>query len=478
MNKGPLLNDINIKDNNQDPLGLQGVSQSIVGNICPIINSVTPHAFYWIFVNWVYYDVYETRHITDFSNAVINGYLKKYNYFLVLGNRFNGIDINEMMGTRNINNIKLNVQDTYSYDDHYIQNITTINYYKAALTTAGFITDKDQDGIDYNHIHLTRSGESLALALDKYIKNTLFYSEYASKDNLDNVPYEVIKDFGKVVDFNMPLLKEAKEILRHCFFDINITLHKQAKFIKYLYYDLNIKDINENNLRLFLYDYFSPRGQKNNCNPEYIDIVRGWEILIARHFFINAIEMIFKYILENILDPIMEDKLIESLLENIPNINLNDYLNKNQISSNEIDQLLQKGKDSKQSHFDTIENALKILCSLYGRLNNRNDINTDFLKLNNYGASISLQKMLNDIDLYKNKPIKEYLTYIITVYVIQQHILTARRKLLLNEDTFFMGYDNEIIYKINKKPFSYDYQNLRINQLFSVMKELDMLGEF
>ena len=59
--KGPLLNYAYKKHNNRDPLGIDGVSQSIVGQLCPIINSVTPHAIYWIFVNWIYYDLYVNR---------------------------------------------------------------------------------------------------------------------------------------------------------------------------------------------------------------------------------------------------------------------------------------------------------------------------------------------------------------------------------------------------------------------------------
>ncbi len=479
MYKGPLLNDIKIKKNNQDPLGIQGISQSIVGSICPIINSVTPHAFYWVLVNWVYYDVYENRKKTDYNSQItLNHYLKIYNYFIVLGNLFHDNTINNMMGTLKIRkDMAKQKEQNYSFNEDYIQELTGINYYKAALTTAGFITSKDEKGMDLDHIHLTQKGKNLALSLDKYMKETKFYQKYASKDQFDNIPYEVIKELGKVADFHMVLLPEAKILLQDYFFNTNNMLKKQAKFMKYLYYDLSIKDIDEKKLRTFLYDNFSPRANHSPCEEELLEIVRGWEVLIARHYFTNTIEMIFKYLLETLVEPVTEEELLEIMIKKIPDRQLADIIKENVLYGNDIDYLLAKGKKKKIAQEKILENALKILCALYNRLKDRNDINQQFLKLNNYGTSISLQEFLEDMDSFKGKLSSEYLKFIISKYVIQQHLETARRKLLLGEDTFFFGYDDGILYRIENSYFSYDYQNLRINQLFSVMKELEMLGD-
>ena len=84
--------------------------------------------------------------------------------------------------------------------------------------------------------------------------------------------------------------------------------------------------------------------------------------------------------------------------------------------------------------------------------------------------------MIEDVKKYKDKSVKEFGKYLTKEYVIRQHIETAKRKMTLNEDSFFFGYYNDVIYNINSYDYSFGYQNLRINNLFQVMKELDMLG--
>ena len=83
-------------------------------------------------------------------------------------------------------------------------------------------------------------------------------------------------------------------------------------------------------------------------------------------------------------------------------------------------------------------------------------------------GNIVNKEIIRSFDIRKELRLKEY--------VIMQHINTAKRKMQLDEDSFFFGYYNDIIYGLNLYIYDYGYQNLRINNLFQVMKELDMLG--
>ncbi len=56
MPKGPILNDISRNFTTRDSLGIEGVAATMQASICPVVNTVTPRAFYWPFLVWLYYD--------------------------------------------------------------------------------------------------------------------------------------------------------------------------------------------------------------------------------------------------------------------------------------------------------------------------------------------------------------------------------------------------------------------------------------
>lgn len=473
---GPILNYTYKKHNNRDPLGIDGISQSIVGELCPIINSVTPHVIYWILVNWLYYDLYVNRKTDDLSEKTLNNYIKTINYFIVLGNLLNNVEVNDMVGVTNIKKLDMNLK-VYSYDENYIKTITGINYYKAALSSAGFITYTDLEQNNFQHLKFTKKGTKLALSIDNLIKKTNFYKKCILNNNYTNIPANYIKEFGSIISFDLKYLEESKSLIKQYFFGTFDQLSKQYEFIKYLYYDLKIEDISDDGLRIFLYDYFSPRSLNNNYPSKLSNLIKGWEVLTSRHYFTNALEMIFSYVLETLTSVVEINTFIDSLVKDIPEINISEYISKYNLNGNEIHDILSYAKNKKNSHDNNIINAIKILCSLYNRLYDRNDLKVEFLLLNNEGTSISLESMLNDITKYKNKTIKEYSKYIIENYIIKQHIETAKRKMEIDEDSFFFGYYNDVIYNLNNYIYEFRYQNLRINNLYQVINELDMLGE-
>ena len=88
--KGPQLNDHTPNTTNRDNLGITGAQTTLQAELCPVVNTVTYRAFYWIFLTWNYYDFYQYSGETDFSrNAGTRfneDYVKKNDYYFVLGN--------------------------------------------------------------------------------------------------------------------------------------------------------------------------------------------------------------------------------------------------------------------------------------------------------------------------------------------------------------------------------------------------------
>ena len=84
IKKGPRLNNISRNFTTRNSLGIDEVANSISGELCPIVNSVTPRPFYWAFITWCYYDFYSNCDPNDRSENNVNEYIKMQNYFLLL----------------------------------------------------------------------------------------------------------------------------------------------------------------------------------------------------------------------------------------------------------------------------------------------------------------------------------------------------------------------------------------------------------
>lgn len=85
--KGPRINYSHRNFTTRDNLGINSAGTSYQADLCPVINTVTPRAFYWAFAVWNYYDYWlnyrtEKKSVNDFE---VN-FLKRNDYFFVLAN--------------------------------------------------------------------------------------------------------------------------------------------------------------------------------------------------------------------------------------------------------------------------------------------------------------------------------------------------------------------------------------------------------
>ena len=89
MPKGPILSDISRSFTTRENLGIEGVATSIQASICPVINTVTPRVFYWLFLVWIYYNYYRYSRVEKVCFDTFSAYLKQQDYFFVMANLLN-----------------------------------------------------------------------------------------------------------------------------------------------------------------------------------------------------------------------------------------------------------------------------------------------------------------------------------------------------------------------------------------------------
>ena len=277
MNKGPKLNNVTKKFTSRDNLGIESVSASIQRELCPVINTVTPRAFYWIFMVWNYYDYLMNSGIHSENwnlDTFDRPFLKKNDYYFVLSNIMNPeSNKNNLVGKDKAqSNYRNNPEGPYEYDrEYFVSRYGGMQYYNAGCLTMGFITDVNNNGEKYKFPRLTEEiGKPMAIAFENVIKNTKYYKNY--RLNNTAVPKNVVEEFGKIVSLDLKGFNECKELLKKALFtpirNVNLNnkkLIESAKYIQLLHDKYNYKYCGLKEMRKMLFDYFSPRGEYKYC---------------------------------------------------------------------------------------------------------------------------------------------------------------------------------------------------------------------
>ena len=484
MNKGPKMNNTKRAFTTRDNLGIEGVSTSISGNICPIVNTVTPRAFYWVFLTWIYYDL-RNLNVGQANYDVFYKHLRRQDYFFVVANLLNSeSDQFGMVGKEKVTeNINKNTSGIFEYDDAYFKaKLGGMYYFNAGLLTMNLINDHERvTGEQYKFPHLTQKAEKIAQAFESVIKDTTYYKEYRLNDK--PVPKEVLIELGNILNIGLVGFDEVKKLMRNLMFGeptaTYMKLIESSKYLKFINKQYNIVELNERKCREIFFDYFSERSEnKFNYPKELKNIIEQWEIVVGRQYFTSGVEAIWKYMLENlstekdekrwIEDCINESKFsidIENTIESIlADCNYNYQIREDMITE------CRKGTNN------NIQYGLQIILSIYNRFKDRNysDGETEsYIYEGEDNDSISLNQMMLKIDEYKNRTIKEFIEYIMLNWLIRQHERTAFSKLLQGRNGYYIEkFDGKYLRKSNS---GVDFQGIRMVQLMQVMKDLDML---
>ena len=484
MNKGPRLNNISKNFTTRDSLGIEGVASSIQGEICPIVNTVTPRPFYWAFITWCFYDFYKNCNPEEKNTNNVYKYAKRQNYFFALSNILNEVNVvGGFTGADNIKNIVNLENNEFTYDEKYLKTtLSNMGYYPSGIFTMGFVVSSDPNtDEEYKYPKLTPAGKQLAESFDEMISKTSYY-----KNRLIGTTFskEDLIELGRIVNINLNGFEKTKDILRDHLFNraSNKKLIESHKYIKFICDKYSIKEFNTKICREILFDYFSERAEYHkDYDTNLKEIIDNWEIVIGRQYFTAGLEMIWKFMLEQLNIPKLYKKwFLDCFNESNFSFDLNDKLENiiNNCNYNFYDResMISNANNKNDSHINNIENGLKIILSIYNRFIDRKDLSDNSKNYFNYGVesnSISLNQFFNKVEEYRNKSIKEFLEYIMYNYLLEQHMNTAFEKMMTGRDGYYLEkIDNKYIRKEN---FSFDFQGIRLIQLMSVMKDLNVL---
>ena len=86
-----------------------------------------------------------------------------------------------------------------------------------------------------------------------------------------------------------------------------------------------------------------------------------------------------------------------------------------------------------------------------------------------------MEEITNTITNFQQRTIKDFILYIMENYLLKQHLQTAFTKMLGNRDGYYIQQvENQFI---KKKDFKLNFQGIRMVELYSVMKDLDIVNE-
>lgn len=490
MSRGPKLNNISKSFTTRDSLGIEGVSTSIQGEICPIVNTVTPRAFYWPFMAWIYYDFYKYSGISDHTIEAFDAYLKRQDYFFVLATLLTeGSDQENLVGKQQSQiDLEENPNGPYLYNPAYFKTrYGGMQYYNAGCLSMYFITNEDLENNKQLSFPMLRpEGEKLAKAFEIVIKDTEYYKSYRRND--EAVPRKVLEEYGKVINFGLKGFDECKSILKHYLFDDDRAIQLKersrlltecANYITLIVKKNNVDSLSLSTCRCIFYDHLLPSGKALDIPESYLTVANKWEIAVGRMYFTSGIEMIWKYMLEQLNDSLTMKEWIATSLK------VSDFMwDLEQPLLSVIEECVYDfdareemiaATARKNTSSASIENGIRIILSVYNHFSN-NDVFGDERAFFDYGKdsqSISMTEMFDLVNSYKSKTIYEFIIHIMQFWLIEQHYITAFDKMLQGRDGFFY----ELIDKryVKKHEFSLDFQGIRMIQLAQVMRDLDML---
>ena len=489
MSKGPKFNKPS-RFTTRDSLGINSVAASIQAELCPVVNTVTPRAFYWPFMVWNYYD-----YLTNVKNAertvkaFDEPYLKKNDYFFVLSNLItNNPDKYNLVGQQKTDtDLHNNPTGPYAYNkDYFVTRYGGMQYYNAGCLTLGFITDRT-DEKKFDLPRLTREiGKPMAKAFEEVIKDTEYYRHYRLSN--DPVPYDVLRQFGEVVTLDLHNFDKCKALMRKALFEpVNNTqldnrlLIRSAEYAEFIYRDCEafrgkgVADFRLEDVREVLFDYYSPSGEHRDHDRSLDDIIMRWEILVGRQYFTMALELIWKQLMMTLESPMSGNDWLKTTIESSEHqLSLDhpigEYIPSCNYTFSERERMIAKGYRETKDTSGNFDTALRLLFSLYNRFSQREDVDAALL---NAGGDISLTGLFELINEYQDKSVSDFLQYIIKNWIIAKHQTTALNKMIYGRDGYFFE-RIEGLYSRRVIP-SPDFQGIRMMQLMQVMKDLDML---
>lgn len=490
MPRGPILNDISRNFTTRDSLGIEGVAATMQASICPVVNTVTPRAFYWPFMVWLYYDYHRYVAAGKPDAYSFNQYVKRQDYFFVLANLLiEGSDRSGLVGKLQTERDKSeNTEGPYPYNKNYFQsNYGGMQYYNAGCLSMYYIIDKDPEtNQNLPFPKLTREGEQLALAFRNVIQETRYYKQF----RLQNIPVpkDVLEEYGHVLRFDLQGFSECKEILRHYFFEDSRAvqtrersrlLRESRDYILFLANQHHLKNMNGVDLRRALYDFHAPEGAEIVVPEQLKTVANKWEIVIGRQFFTMGLEMIWKQMLAQLSLPMTRSEWLGTVLDTSTfsidlHAPLSELIGAGPVSFERMEEVIADAIHNRKME-RCLENGLRVILTIYDRFHSRDDFGDEraFLWYGNDSHSISLLELFERVKEFEQRPISAVLSFLMQKWLIEQHYITAFGKMMQERDGFYYEVINERY--VRKFEFDLAFQAVRLTSLSQVMRDLDIL---
>lgn len=482
MAKGPKINYTDRRFTTRDNLGITASINTFQSELCPIITTVTPRAFYWIFATWNYYDYWKNcsqdiRNTGDF----LDNHLRRNDYYFVMANLLTaGSDTENLAGIDHCSeDIKNNPEGPYPYNPNYFKmRYGGMQYYVPGCATVGFLAEKEEDK-NLPFPKITRAiGEPLAKAFEDTIKDTEYYKIYRLSGGA--VPKNVLEELGQKISLSLEGMDNCKELLRKALFDPtrNSKLVQSKDYLLFINRDHPIKNYSSAQMREVLYDWFCPGGPYEKELPnDHKQMAKAWEIVIGRQYVALSLELIWKYMLKQLTRPMDIGSWMRSCFDNADGASdwdeaLNSVAAKAYFTHPEREEMMSMGSGTSKNISRNLENALKTVLSVYNRFRYRDDIEPDLLEK---GGDVSLANIIRRVDEFSEKTVLDFISFVMTEWVLKQHEQVAFRKMMEGRDGYFVEHIDNLYYQ---KYFDYSpgFTGNRLMQLKKVMADLDMLG--
>ena len=470
---GPQFNNTKRNFTTRDNLGIENVANALSADLCPIVNTVTPRPFYWVFITWAYWKFYQIYgYIKD---SEVTEFYKRINYFIALGNLIVG---NNSVGSfTGITNIKWSGTDSsFSYNDNYIKGSGAIGYYPPGLEQLHLVIKQNiETGEIYpNHV-ITPKAIKLAEAFEQIISKTDFCKEYLLQES---VTKSVLIDLGKTIQIDLNGFAECRKLLNSYLFDPEQQpkLNKCKEYLLYIKNALNIEVDTAYKCRRIFYDEFSVKGNHKSIPSNLNTLSEGWEIITGRQYLTTALEIIWQFMLNQLDIPMTKSDWVYCVLERSGfsfdvQSPLLSVINNYNYNGQQIEELLSKERSAKDNH--SLERGFAIMVSVYNRFKDREydpQISGFFHRDKN---SVPLHTIFDSIEKHIESSIEEFFRYIMTNYLINQHLQTAFAKLLEDRDGYYVEILNDRY--LRSHTYSWGIQSNRMVQLYSVMHDLEVI---
>lgn len=483
MQKGPKLNNHKSKKTTRDNLGINGAYTSMSRQICPIVNNVTPRAFYWIFLTWIYYDFYKNNKTKKFNFREFSHYIRRQDFFFIAASILNDNDLGNVNGKDNVRKLieqNPNLNECTFNEKYYSSAYGGMNYFNAGLLSMKLITEVDNEGNKLEFPKLSQYGKEIAISFENVIKDTEYYKKY--RTHAECVPKDVLKEYGEVININLKGFEECKKQLKFMLTaeSENRKLQETIDYLSFLKKNNYLTSPDAQKIREIFYEYFSERGKKLNIPQELKEISIDWEITMIRQYFSLALEYMWYFMLKVLNNnPMYKKDWIHTAINQSEFVDFNlcekleKYINAFDLNYEQQEDIFISSWNNEKTN---LNDGLKVLLAMNARIENRKDINAYNKQFLEFGGERgkSFNYLKKEIERYKDKTVKEFLEFILDEFLIEQHYNTAFQKMITEGlDGFFYEVDEGLY--IQKSESHFRKQDIRATQVFKVATDLEIL---